>query len=357
MGRRDARRACSRRRRRGRPRRAPAGRSARAGCDAPIAERRRTRAASETPRAVATAKGTLVVRGLVGEDEVEAEAERRERARGRSRPRGPPPRSRRLPRRDRDAREREQDPGDLERARPLAGRDPDDERDHGRRRPRSARRCPSPRPPSRGRARRCPRQPRSPAAAARAPSRSSPGSRRPRRRPTPAAAASPNDLRDDEHASARASVRDFRPPRKSPIPHERLAPSASAIAGTSRRRVWSPRPRRAGSRGRARPPRPSARRAVVVGGDRVQELGARLRVERLGALLDQPQAEVDVAEQPALLGRRGTPGRGPSSSVAADVVQRAPPRAARSARSRGWSCAVSRQSVATPTVCSSRPPA
>jgi hypothetical protein len=35
--------------------------------------------------------------------------------------------------------------------------------------------------------------------------------------------------------------------------------------------------------------------------DRVQELGPRLGVEVAGALLDEPQPEVDVTEQPSLL--------------------------------------------------------
>ena len=39
---------------------------------------------------------------------------------------------------------------------------------------------------------------------------------------------------------------------------------------------------------------------VVVAGDRVQELGAHVLGQLARALLDQPQAEVDVAEQPAL---------------------------------------------------------
>ena len=61
--------------------------------------------------------------------------------------------------------------------------------------------------------------------------------------------------------------------------------------------------------------------AVVVGGDRVQKLGAHLRVERLGPLLDEPQAEMDVAEQPPLLGR--PEGRTAAQLAdASDVVQK-----------------------------------
>ena len=52
----------------------------------------------------------------------------------------------------------------------------------------------------------------------------------------------------------------------------------------------------------------------------MQQLGAHVRVERLGPLLDEPQAEMDVAEQPALLGR--PEGRAaPELADASDVVQ------------------------------------
>ena len=52
----------------------------------------------------------------------------------------------------------------------------------------------------------------------------------------------------------------------------------------------------------------------------MQQLGAHLRVERLGPLLDEPQAEVDVAEQAALLGR--PEGRAAAQLAdAPDVVQ------------------------------------
>jgi uncharacterized protein (DUF1015 family) len=43
--------------------------------------------------------------------------------------------------------------------------------------------------------------------------------------------------------------------------------------------------------------------AIVMGRDRMQQLGAHGRVERVGPLLDEPQPEVDVPEQPALVGR------------------------------------------------------
>ena len=46
----------------------------------------------------------------------------------------------------------------------------------------------------------------------------------------------------------------------------------------------------------------SRRARVVVAGDRVQQLGARALVELRRPLLDKAQAEMDVTEQPALLG-------------------------------------------------------
>ena len=114
-----------------RPTTISAGRKERpARMDAPIVRAATNATASETPRAVTTAKGTLCVRGLVGEDEVEAEAERRDEREADPGCAAPAPVGR-LPRRDRDTHEREQDPGHLQHTRPLAGRDPDDERDHG----------------------------------------------------------------------------------------------------------------------------------------------------------------------------------------------------------------------------------
>jgi hypothetical protein len=40
----------------------------------------------------------------------------------------------------------------------------------------------------------------------------------------------------------------------------------------------------------------------MVDGDSVQQLGAKLRLQGGRALLDEPQAEVDVAQQPAFVG-------------------------------------------------------
>ena len=50
--------------------------------------------------------------------------------------------------------------------------------------------------------------------------------------------------------------------------------------------------------------------AVVMRRDGVQQLSANRGIEPVGTLLDHPQAEVDMAEQPALLGgpeRRSAP--------------------------------------------------
>src|SRR5215203_669754 len=62
------------------------------------------------------------------------------------------------------------------------------------------------------------------------------------------------------------------------------------------------------------------RAGVVVRPDRVQQLRANARLERTGPLLDQPQAEVHVAEQPPLFGRAE---RRPTGELdgSADVVQ------------------------------------
>jgi len=43
-------------------------------------------------------------------------------------------------------------------------------------------------------------------------------------------------------------------------------------------------------------------RAIVVAGDGMQELGENRGLEILRALLDHPEAEMDVAEQAALFG-------------------------------------------------------
>ena len=100
----------------------------------------------------------------------------------------------------------------------------------------------------------------------------------------------------------------------------------------------------------------SRRRAVVVTGDRVQQLGEDGGIEVACAFLDHPQPEVDVTEQPPLV---RLPECGPGAELAdpSDVVQERRGERGGRERSRGCSCAVSRQSVATPTVCSSRPPA
>ena len=93
---------------------------------------------------------------------------------------------------------------------------------------------------------------------------------------------------------------------------------------------------------------------VVVDRDAMEELGELRSLQSLSALLDQPQAEMHVAEQAALVGRRE---RRPARQLERPTSWTSAAAITSSLRSRGWSCAVSRQSVATPTVCSSSPPA
>ena len=82
------------------------------------------------------------------------------------------------------------------------------------------------------------------------------------------------------------------------------SPASSTSCPSSRARAASRRPRRAGSRGRA--PTASAVRAARASWCDPTACSSSARtpgLERRGALLDQPQAQMDVAEQPALLGR------------------------------------------------------
>ena len=131
------------------------------------------------------------------------------------------------------------------------------------RRPRSARRSPSRRSPCRGRAPRArPRRARPAAAADRERPRARPGlvrNGRATQRPLPG----PPTCESASTAST-CRPRDFSPPRKSPTPHDDARAErqrrSPASAGVSRRRAAWRRRRRAGSRGRGRPPRPSARR-------------------------------------------------------------------------------------------------
>ena len=165
-----------------------------------------------------------------------------------------------------------------------------------------------------------PRQPLTPAAAAQR--RRGPAGeacrRTPRPRPAPRRGRRPADTTStgqDVHPTST-----FRPPRKSPSPTRgsRRVPAQSRAPS---RLVWSPRRRRAGSRGRARPPRPCAPRCGRGATATACRSSAARRASRpLGALLDQAQAEVDVAEQAALLGR---PERRPALELAraADVVE------------------------------------
>ena len=63
----------------------------------------------------------------------------------------------------------------------------------------------------------------------------------------------------------------------------------------------------------------AGRAAVVVGRDSMDELRAYARVELTRVLLDQPDAEVDVPEQPAFRGRREA-GRRPKLDGSPRVV-------------------------------------
>src|SRR5215218_4623688 len=118
------------------------------------------------------------------------------------------------------------------------------------------------------------------------------------------------------------SRRALTPPRKSPTPHDRLAARASVMAITRWRSLHGPG---GGDRvelirvvedGRLRRPGGAG---VVVARDRVQKLGARLRVEAASALVDQAQAEVDVSEQAPLPGRPEH-GSGRQLAGSSDVV-------------------------------------
>ena len=76
---------------------------------------------------------------------------------------------------------------------------------------------------------------------------------------------------------------------------------------------------------------------------------------RLGAVLDEPEPQVDVAEEPPLDGRaEARPGA--ELARAADVVEQRGREQEVDAQPR-MDLAVSRHSDATPTVCSSSPPA
>ena len=99
--------------------------------------------------------------------------------------------------------------------------------------------------------------------------------------------------------------RSTRPPKKSPAPQ--IAAAASASTAASRCSVLADGPggrlgvqliRVVEHRSLGRP----SRLPVMVDGDRVQELAPDVGVELACPLLDQPQAEVNVAEQTTLLG-------------------------------------------------------
>ena len=190
---------------------------------------------------------------------------------------------------------------------PRTGSAPDGRRSGSRtaparspRRPRSARRRPSPRSPSRGSRRRGRASPRS-----RRGSRAAPRGRAgrcPARRQTIAIAPFPRSAPRASPAGRRACApatgrRSRRPPRR----------------GSRRARAEARSPGGPGGGARVElvrvvehaPPRPSARRGRRGATATQWSSSARwARREALGVLLDQPQAEMDMPEQPALLGRR-----------------------------------------------------
>ena len=95
--------------------------------------------------------------------------------------------------------------------------------------------------------------------------------------------------------------------------------------------------------------RRAGRAGVVVYRDRVQQLCRSVRG------LEHAQAEVHVAEQPSVL-RRPERGRRAELPRAPDVVDERRPDEQIRAQAR-MELRTSRQIVATPTVCSSSPPA
>jgi hypothetical protein len=64
----------------------------------------------------------------------------------------------------------------------------------------------------------------------------------------------------------------------------------------------------------------AGRSGVVMGGDGVHQLGEHVALERLGPRLEQADAELDVAEEPALVGRPKVR-RPPELHRAAGVVE------------------------------------
>ena len=99
-----------------------------------------------------------------------------------------------------------------------------------------------------------------------------------------------------------------------------------------------------------------APRASWCDGDGVQHLGEHLRLEAAGPFLDQPERRGgrDRAASP-----RRSAGRAGRGRALASAPRRAGARRRAGCRRAGgrWSWAASRQSEATPTVCSRRPPA
>ena len=134
-----------------------------------------------------------------------------------------------------------------------------------------------------------------------------------------------------------------------PVHAWRGGPSAQASAGPrSRDRVELVRVVEDGGLCRPRGP------GVVVRADGVQNLGEDAAVEPVGALLDQAQAEVDVAEELALGGREEERAA-VELADAPDIVEKRGGEKQVRAQAR-VELRESRLRVATATVCSRRPP-
>ena len=95
---------------------------------------------------------------------------------------------------------------------------------------------------------------------------------------------------------------------------------------------------------------------VVVHGDGVEQLGLRLAVELRGARSSISRSPRWTCPSSRPSGGLPVGRPGPELGGAADIVQEGRGQKQVAAQA-GCSCAVSRQRVATPTVCSSRPPA
>ena len=277
-------------------------------------------------------------------DEVAAEAERREQREADARGDAPVARLV-LARREADADERDEDPGDLRRRRVVAGREADGDRND--RRDARDRRDDAHRADGHaavvGAEAERPRHGAGIASSTVASCGASPWIST-----ASAIASSPATCAVKSTRSA-PSVRPLSGPKKSAKPHARLARECErrAYSGIGPRRGDGVELVRVVERrglGGAR------RAQVVVHRDGVQQLRGSARAPRARGA---PRCTWP-SSRPSSVGRNA--GGGPSSRVRPTSCTSAAA-SRRSARRRGWSCASSWQIVATPTVCSSSPPA